>query len=77
MLELKSRIFPFERYFASYLTQNDLCVRYDNLHYTSEFASLPRNLMKFYIRAEFLDTKLLVFTLPKASRANTNVKIYL
>ena len=27
--------------------------------------------MKFSIRAEFWDTKLLVFTLPKASRANT------
>ena len=31
--------------------------------------------MKFYIRDEFLDTKL-VFTLPKASRTNANAKIY-
>ena len=30
--------------------------------------------MKFHIRAEFLETKLLVITLPKASRANTSQK---
>ena len=33
--------------------------------------------MKFYIRAEFLDTKLFVFILPKASQANTNEKKYI
>ena len=31
----------------------------------------PCQLIKFCIRAEFLDTKLPVFTLPRASRANT------
>ena len=41
-----------------------------------KFTSLPCHLMKFYIRAEFLDTKLFVFTFPKASHANTNAKIY-
>ena len=46
-------------------------VRYDNLQYTL-FSSLPCQLMKFSIRAEFLDTKLLVFTLPKAFPANTS-----
>ena len=32
--------------------------------------------MKFYIRAELLDTKLLVFTFPKAPRAKTNGVFY-
>ena len=33
---------------------------------------MPCQLMKFSIRVEFLDTKLLVFTFPKAFRANTS-----
>ena len=60
MLEFEAPYLPFESLFKK------VCIRYGNLQYT-KFTSQPCHLIKFYICAEFLDTKLLVFMLPKAS----------
>ena len=58
MLEFEASYLPFESL--------RFCVIYDNhLHNTPSLPFLPSHLIKFCIRAEFLDTKLLVFTLLK------------
>ena len=71
MLEFEASYLAFESLFKNFASDMTIC----------NTPSLPPCRVissKFYIRAEFLDTKLLVFTLPKASRANTkNAKTYL
>ena len=66
MSEFDASYLPFKSLFKNFASDM-----------TTYNTSLSCHLVKFYIRAEFLDTKLIVFTLPKASRANTNAKIYL
>ena len=45
------------------------------IYNTSSLPPYRVKTIKFSIRAEFLDTKLVVFTFPKASQANTSTLI--
>ena len=68
MSDFEASYLPFESLFKKFAS--DMTSQY------TYFTSLSCHLMKFYIRAELLDTKLLALMLPKASRAKHECKKY-
>ena len=70
MVEFEASYLPFESLFKNFASDM-------TIYNTPSYSSMPCYLMKFYIHAEFLDTKLLAFMLLKASQTNRNAKLYL